>query len=426
MPFHLLEGVKMKKTIIFLSLLLSSLVFAETNIDLNGYIRNETGVLLDTDKDSEFGLMKNTLNLELNYRNDDDTVGAKANPFIYYYGDNTYKMDLREIYFDIYLDSMDIRVGKQQIIWGKADGVFITDIVSPKDLTEFLTRDFEEIRIGVNSLKLDYYVGDATFELVVIPVFRPTILPADDSIWAPQKPDFLKHANIDMSKKDITPSITNSEVFFKYSLLASFMDFEVMAGYTWDDDPTLHMTQKIVNGMPQITITPEHHRLALMGGSFSKDMFGLFVLRSEIAFYYQKYFLLKTPDSVTHENTDQRDYIHYLVGVDATPFWDITMSIQFIQRAILNHDDNIKADEFDNTMTFLLRKTFLRETLTLEFFAYYGINTQDALLKPKMTYDFTDELKLTLGAYIFVGDDDGVFGQYKDNNMVYVKGKLNF
>ncbi len=414
----------MIKPIIIL-LLFSSFLFAETNIDLNGYIRNETGVLLNTNKDSEFGLMKNTLNLDLSYRNDDDTIGAKATPYIYYYGDNKYTMDLKEIYIDIFLDTMDIRIGKQQIIWGKADGVFITDVVSPKDLSEFLTRDFDEIRIGVNSIKLDYYIGEATFEMVVIPVFQATKIPSKDSMWATKMP-IPSNATLNMSKKDITPSITNSEVFFKYSMLSSFMDFELMAGYTWDDDPTLHMTQKIVNGMPQITITPEHHRLALMGGSFSKDIMGLFVLRSEVAFYYQKYFLLNKPDSVTHENTDQRDYIHYLVGIDATPFWDITMSVQFIQRVILNYDDNIKSDEFDNTMTFLMRKTFLRETLILELFAYYGINTEDALIKPKMTYDFTDELKLSLGAYIFVGDKDGIFGQYKNNNMLYIKAKLNF
>ena len=207
----------MMKSVIML-LLVSTFLFAETNIDMNGYIRNETGVLLDTDKDSEFGLMKNTLNLELSYRNDDDTIGAKANPFIYYYGDNSYTMDLREIYIDIFLDTMDIRIGKQQIIWGKADGVFITDIVSPKDLGEFLTRDFEEIRIGVNSIKLDYYVGNATFEMVVIPVFQATKLPEKDSMWAIQMP-IPSNATLDMSKKDITPSITNSEIFLKYSCI---------------------------------------------------------------------------------------------------------------------------------------------------------------------------------------------------------------
>jgi len=412
-----------KKSIFtMLFFIVSFSLFAETNIDINGYLRQETGVLLD--EDTELGLMKNTLNLDLTYRNDDETIGAKATPFIYHYR-NDYEMDLREIYIDLYLDTMDIRIGKQQIIWGKADGVFITDVVSPKDLSEFLTRDFDEIRIGVTSLKLDYYLGNNTFEFVWIPVFKPTVLPSDDSIWAIKKP-IKPNTKIDFSKNDITPSLENSEIFMKYSLMSSFIDLEFMGGYTWDDDPTLHLNQKVVNGKPQITVTPEHHRLGLLGGSFSKDVGGHFILRGEGAYYYQKYFLLNQPDAITHENTDQRDYIHYLIGIDITPFWDIYTSVQFIQKAILNYDDNIKDDEFDNTLTVLLRKTFLNETLTLEFFSYYSINNEDALIKPKISYKYTDELELTLGAYIFIGDDDGLFGQYEDNSMVYTRVKLNF
>ena len=410
--------------ITLLSLLLfSSVVKAETNIDINGYIRNETGVLLD--EDTEFGLMKNTLNLDLTYRNDDDTLGAKATPFIYYYGEDDYRMDLREIYVDIYLDTIDIRVGKQQIMWGKADGVFITDVVSPKNLTEFLLPDFNEIRMGVNSLKLDYSSDNSTFELVWIPMFTPTKIPASDSIWG-VKMDIPKGVTIDKSKMKIDPSLENSEIFFKYSLLASAIDLEVMAGYMWDDDPTLHLNKAMVDGHPQMSIVPEYHRLGVMGGSFSKDIAGMFVLRGEIAYYYDKYFLLNTPDKVTGENTTQRDYIHYVVGIDATPFWDIYMSTQFIQRAILNYTDDIQNEDFDNTMTFLMRKTFLRETLDVELFAYYSITDGDALIKPKIAYKYTDELELSVGAYIFVGDSDGMFGQFEDNNMVYIKSKLTF
>jgi hypothetical protein len=270
-------------------------------------------------------------------------------------------------------------------------------------------------------------LGNSTIEFVWVPIFEPTKMPETDTIWAANMPLPVNvNMTFNMSKKGITPSLENSEFFFKYSLLSSAIDFEIMGGYTWDDDPTLHTSQTIVNSTPQLTVSPEHHRLGVLGGSFGKDIAGIFVLRGEIAYYYQKYFLLNNIDTLTNENTDQRDYIHYLIGIDATPFWEITMSIQFIQRAILNYDDNIKDNQFDNTMTFLLRKLFLRDTLTVELFAYYGITNEDALIKPKIAYKFTDELELSIGAYIFVGNNDGLFGQYKDNNMAYIKAKLSF
>ena len=59
---------------------------------------------------------------------------------------------------DLYFDNFDLRIGKQQIIYGKAEGVFITDVVSPKDLREFLLPDFEEIRMGITAAKLSYFL----------------------------------------------------------------------------------------------------------------------------------------------------------------------------------------------------------------------------------------------------------------------------
>ena len=104
---------------------------------------------------------------------------------------------MREVYMDIFFESIDLRIGKQQIIWGKADGVFITDIISPKDLREFLLPDFDEIRTGVTAVKADYYIGDNTLEFVWLTSFTPTAMPEEGSIWFPQlafpiQPEFDK------------------------------------------------------------------------------------------------------------------------------------------------------------------------------------------------------------------------------------------
>jgi hypothetical protein len=68
----------------------------------------------------------------------------------------------------------------------------------------------------------------------------------------------------------------------------------------------------------------------------------------------------------------------------------------------------------------------MRETLHLELFSYIGLSDNDALIRPKITYDFDDSFSILLGGNIFVGERDGRFGQYKDNSMVYAKIKYNF
>ncbi len=390
-----------------------------------GYARNYTGVLLHGNHD--FAIIQNTFNL--NVEKSTRQVAFKVNPYLYQYPNQDSEhpeIGLREAYLDIYFNSMDVRIGKQQIIWGKADGVFITDIVSPKDLTEFLLRDFDEIRMGVTGVKTDYYLGDNTVEVVWLPAFIPTKFPPQGSIWfrMPPFPVPLSHVTIDRSREKVTPSLDNSEVFAKFSALTGWVDFEVMGAYAWDDDPTLHVYKKIdpvTHRLAGLTVYPEHHRLSIAGGSFSTTL-GPFVLRGEGAYYHGKYFNSRDPKLT--DGTVKKNYVHYLLGLDDTIF-DVHTSVQFIQQVILDYNSYLKNDRYQNMATFLASRTFLNETLALSFFMYYDFNNQASLIRPKVTYSLADGFDVLLGANIFTGTE-GMFGQYHDNDMIYTKVKYSF
>jgi len=398
--------------------LLGTRVSADS-VHLSGYARNYTGMLLN--QNGEYSIVQNSFNLKLEHSR--GPVAFKVNPYINQYSDKQLDIGLREAYLDAFFDKMDLRLGKQQIIWGKADGVFITDIISPKNLNEFLLPDFDEIRMGVNALKADYYLGDHTVEFVWIPVFSPTQSPAENSIWY-RSPSFPIAPVFDYSSSEVTPSLENSEFFGKFSAITSPIDFELMAGYAWDDDPTMHI-QKSINPATQqlsgITLLPQHHRLSIGGGSFSTTV-GAFVLRGEGAYYSGKYFLTDNPTAI--DGITDKNYLHYLFGVDFN-IGDTRISSQFIQQTILDYDEYLKNDEFENTATVLISRTFMRKTLKLDLFSYIGLNNSDALIRPKLTYDFTDGFQFLLGANIFSGIE-GRFGQYDDNNMLYFKVKYSF
>ncbi|NOY96946.1 MAG: hypothetical protein GXO81_11385 [Chlorobi bacterium] len=407
-----------------LTLILLLLAFQFTiaqNPDISGFARNYTGVLFDN---GDFAILQNTFNLNISKMG--DRIAFKANPLLYHYNGDSLDLRLRELYVDLYFNNFDIRIGKQQVVWGKADGVFITDIVSPLNLTEFLLPDFDEIRIGVNAVKFDYYFGNSTFEVIGIPVFTPTERPAAGSIWYKQ-PEFMAPATFDWSKADVKPSLGNSELFVKYSALTSKIDFELMGGYTWDDNPAFHVTKQfdMSTGKPVLTglnITPEHHRLTVAGGAFSTEIKGV-VLRGEAAWYNGKYFQSESP--LAKDALVKKNYLHYVAGLDFN-IGSVKLSTQFIQQAILNHEENMVDEKTENTMTFLARYDMLRETLHLELFSYIGLTNEDALIRPKITYDFEDSFSILLGSNIFVGDGKGQFGQYKGNSMAYIKLKYSF
>jgi len=158
-------------------------------------------------------------------------------------------------------------------------------------------------------------------------------------------------------------------------------------------------------------------------GSGKTTMLNLFgaVIRGETACYFDKRF---SAEDFSVNGIKEKDYLHYLVGYDHNWF-GVNVSFQFIQEYILDYEDDLKNDEFTSTSTFLASKTFLNETMELSLFSYFGINNEDALLHPKLSYDLSDGFNVLLGADVFIGKD-GNFGQYDENDMVYMKVRYDF
>lgn len=412
------------KAILLIILFWGSISLAQ-EVEISGFARSYEGVSLS---DGNFEIIQQTLNL--NFEKRGEKVAFKANPMVYFYNADSLNITLREIYMDLFFNNFDLRIGKQQIVWGKADGVFITDIVSPLNLSEFLLPDFDEIRTGVTAAKLDYYIANSTLELIWIPQFTPTIRPTSTSSWYIE-PELPAPATYNWSKSIIAPSLENSEFMLKWSAMTSNIDFELMAAYTWDDNPTLHVQKSFeINNatsppsmvLTGLLITPEYHRLAVAGGSISTEIKGV-ILRGESAYYHHKYF--QTADPFAEDALIQKDYLHYVIGVDFN-IGSVKLSTQFIQKYILNYDEYINESEIQNTATVMARYDMLRETLHLELFSYIGLSEHDALIRPKVTYDFDDSFSILAGANLFVGDSDGRFGQYQDNSMIYTKIKYAF
>ena len=427
--------------ILSLLLVLVAVNLPAQGLQFSGYVRSYTGLLLNDA--SEFSILQNTFNLKI--EDSRENVAFKINPYIYHYTNEDLIIGLREAYLDIYFDNMDLRLGKQQIIWGKADGVFITDIISPKDLSEFLLRDFEEIRMGITALKADYYIGNSTLELVWAPAFTPTQLAEESSLWG-RSPEFespipgvTPTLSYDYSQKAVPATLENSEAFVKFSGVSSFIDYELMGGYIFDDDPSMHVAVDLTpdsNGVPQpkLTLTPQHNRLALVGGSTSIDIRG-YVVRSELAYYSGKNFQANEnfqlgPASMTlPSGLAEKDYLHYLVGLDFS-LGSTKLSTQFIQEYVLDYDEALVQEEVSNMSTFLINRMFMNDLLTLQLFSYYDISNEDALIQPSVNYDLADGFEILAGANIFLAginnDYLAYFGYYDDNDMLYLKLKYSF
>ncbi len=87
--------------------------------------------------------------------------------------DQRYDFFLRENYLDISAGNFDFRLGRQHVIWGEMVGLFFADVVSAKDMREFILPAFDILRIPQWAMRAEYSKNDIHAEVLWIPV--PTL-----------------------------------------------------------------------------------------------------------------------------------------------------------------------------------------------------------------------------------------------------------
>ena len=74
-------------------------------------------------------------------------------------------LELRDFYMEFTSERGLTRIGKQQIDWGRLDGIKVLDLLNPQDFREFILDDFAESRTSLWSAYFDYNFGDWRAEL---------------------------------------------------------------------------------------------------------------------------------------------------------------------------------------------------------------------------------------------------------------------
>jgi hypothetical protein len=84
--------------------------------------------------------------------------------------DQRFNVLLRENYLDIGAGDWDFRLGRQQVVWGEMVGLLFGDVVSAKDMRQFILPEFDILRIPQWAARAEYFKDDFHAELLWIPV----------------------------------------------------------------------------------------------------------------------------------------------------------------------------------------------------------------------------------------------------------------
>jgi len=397
----------------------------EKPFKVGGHLRQETAYRVDESREwtklrqqvllTESGRLTESLRFRLSQRAWYDAVHDLTDNFEDPVKTNQrWLVELRDAYLDYSQGSFDVRLGKQQIVWGDAVGLFFADVVNAKDLREYILPEFDLIRIPQWALDLEWSGEPFHGELVWIPVRAFHRLGASGSEFEFPLPVPSGSPRVFTDPSKPPESFSNSEAGARASVLLGGWDISSFYLYSWDKFPVLFRT--IDSGTYRFQ--PKYRRAHRLGGSFSKAM-GDVVLKGE---------LLVTPKQhlVTYDTTDtdgilRRATVEYLIGADYTLFGRVDANVQLMQRLIADHADLMEEDDVRSHLSVWLKSDFFNQKIKPELLVIAGLTEPDVLYRPKVTLALTPHLEAILGADIFQGHRAGLFGRFDNSSRLYTQ-----
>jgi hypothetical protein len=327
---------------------------------------------------------------------------------------------LRENYIDFGVAGLDVRLGRQQIVWGEVVGLFFADVVSAQDLRDFILPSFDVLRIPQWAARVEYFAGDFHAEAIWIPVqsFDDIGKPGAEFYPVGLMAGNLPNAQF-RSVEEPSESLDNSAYGLRMNTLASGWDLAAFYYRSHTNSPTFY---REIGGSGEPIFTPRHDRIWKAGGTVSKD-FGAFVLRGEAVYTDGQTYSVDDPadsDGVVKRNT-----FEYIFGLDFSLSGDTRFNVQGFHRIITGDDDDILPEVGGVGFTVLLSTKIARnwepQVLWIE-----NVSQGDRLIRPRLNWAAARNTMISFGADIFAGPETGFFGRYGNRDRLYTELRYDF
>lgn len=338
---------------------------------------------------------------------------------------------LREAWVEHDGNHWDVRAGRQLIVWGRADGLRITDNISPPDYTDMVLRGVEDTHKPVTAMKLRGLYGDWTAEFIWKPLFEPLDMPDEGGPWAiytgfERIDDMARrmvrgsHVVVDDDENHKGNGLSDSEFAFKITRAGAGMDISLSYFNGWDNMPTFRLGQfQMGDEGPELHINRKHYRVSIYGLDIAVP-YDAFVFRGEAALISGRRFYR---NDMSLKNGD---LLKYLVGFDWIPGSGWTVTGQFADDFILGYSDDLAQDQHKPLVTLSLSKQFLHDTLRIKEQLFTYLHDGQTMNRVYAEYDIADNWKISAGYDYFSVDNDSYYKNFGNNNQVWMKLRWSF
>jgi len=351
------------------------------------------------------------------------------------------EMDLREAYVNAYIGPIDIRLGKQIVVWGRADGINPTSNITPQNML-VRSPDEDDRRLGNFLVRSFLNYNPIRIEGIWVPMYASSVLPLSmlpENISMEMGPATFDIPITASPLAKPTASMENSSGALKLNLELPKFDGSVSYYYGINPLPGIEMNVVMQAGLlipVGIQVKPVPYRMHVAGMDFSTTAGSLFGVRGEAAW--------RIPDAdydvqIHIPNPD----VQLVLGLDKE-IGKFNGIIQYFGRYVLDYKDIDSADpsamakkksrmflsqrdELSHILFTRLAWNLMHDLMVLEISGMYNVTTEEALARPKVSYDIADDLSVTAGAEIYTGPENTLYDLMEEKlSAGFVELRMSF
>jgi hypothetical protein len=340
--------------------------------------------------------------------------------------------DLREVYLQGAVhDRVDVKVGRQIVIWGRSESLRVLDILNPLDNREPGRVDLEDLRRPLAMGRVDGYLGDWTLSAFAIPEIRFDLIP-------PLGSDFLPVGESPVPGLQALPSEHKPDSFenweFAGALTGTFSGWDISFHGAWYYDDRSRLKPAPSN---PLLVKLVHDRLWMLGtgGNYTT---GSWLLKGELVYLHGLGFekvSSKAGVPVPPRSTD-KSRVDALLGAEYYGMIDTTITLEVVNRQLIGYGNSLSLSrtldalpDSEQEVSFRISRNFMNERLSV---TALGILLSEELGDPAMIfrlgadYDLKDALVLGGGILIFQEGDFGPFDKWGQNDRFFLSLKWSF
>ncbi len=307
--------------------------------------------------------------------------------------------------FDAYIEgsltnSLDIKIGRQVVVWGRSDTIRVTDILNPLDNRRPGMVDIEDLRLPVTMAKFDYFVGDWRITPMAIVEQRFSKNPPAGSAFN-ASPNSIP-VNEDYS--DVTPALSVGAEF-------SGWDVNFYAAQTRDDTGYFD-AGKI-----------KHDKVDMFGTAVNV-LSGSWLFKSEFAHF----------DGLKYSSTSNKEFkrTDALIGVEYNGITDTIISYDVAIRKIHDHDarlinEPLAVEDETYQHAFRVGSDFMNATVKANYLiSLFGKGLDEGgFQRAWVKYDISDGIYANVGVVDYISGSTR-FDAVSNNDMAFLDLTYSF